>query len=336
MEFDLINQYFAPLMKGIADKDVGIGDDAAVLTPPEGYQLVVTTDTMVDSVHFLKSCNPRHLAWKLLAVNLSDLAAMGAQPWCYSLALTMPVEIATDQKWLAEFSSGLDDICSELNLTFPLIGGDTTRGPLTLTVIAKGLVKTGEAVMRGGAQLGDVIVVTNTLGEGALGLKVALEDAIAKDVLTHSQQAKALHALEKPFPCTRIAPYLKSYASAALDISDGLMQDLSHLLKGGSFANGEFQALGAEIELSDLPISEGMQRYIAQTDDFGLILTGGDDYQLLMSVAPEKLEEFIASALSKGVALSVIGEVVAQPGIHLKKNGDTWEMGNTHLGFQHF
>lgn len=336
MEFDLINHYFHPLSQGLSQDDLGIGDDAAVLTVPDGYQVVITTDTMVEGVHFLPDCDAYKLAWKLLAVNLSDLAAMGAEPWCYSLALTLPPEKAQNETWLAEFTRGLTAIVEALGICFPLIGGDTTRGNLTLTISAKGLVKQGQAMLRQGSQVGDVLVVTNTIGDGALGLQVALNqlnDSAAKN-LTNPEMGFVLRALEQPIPQTKLAPFLKHFANAALDISDGLLQDCQHLLNGGSF---KIQSgLAAQINLEQMPLSSAMRSYIDATGDYSLVLNGGDDYQLLMSVDEAKLQKFIDIARENGVELSAIGKVVEGAGIRLFNNEEEIQEEGGMKGFQHF
>jgi thiamine-monophosphate kinase len=168
-EFELIKTFFKPLSKGLSEDELGIGDDGAVLNVPESSQLVVVTDTLVEGVHFPVKTDPYDIAWKALAVNLSDLAAMGAEPGFFSLSLTLP---NAENEWLERFAKGLSDLASLHKI--PLIGGDTTRGPLSVTITANGWVKAKGAVLRSGAQKGDVICVTQTIGDAAVGLSLAI------------------------------------------------------------------------------------------------------------------------------------------------------------------
>ena len=333
MEFDLINQYFAPLSGGIATGDKAIGDDAAVMMPKPNHQIVTTTDTMVEGVHFFAQCDPYRLGWKLLAVNLSDLAAMGAQPWCYSLALTLPKSIAKNESWLQGFTQGLSDLAAQQACPLPLIGGDTTKGPLTLTLSIQGQVPVGQALYRTGAQVGDLLVVTNTIGDGALGLQVALQNPQVAH-LTQAHQVDVLRALEQPMPQNSLASQLYGVVNAVIDISDGLVQDLGHLLRGGSLPTQE--GLGAVLELQNLPQSAAMQAYTQVVNDYSLILSGGDDYQLLMAVSADKWQILQAIAQDCGVVVSQVGQIVAGQGVRLFNQGvDVTEQYQA-KGYQHF
>ena len=345
LEFDLIENYFSPLSQGFASVDVGIGDDGAVLNVPEQHQLVVVTDTLVAGVHFPVETLAYDIAWKALAVNLSDLAAMGAEPACYSLALTLP---SYDATWLQDFSEGLRDLSTQFKI--PLIGGDTTKGPLTITVTAQGWVPNQQAVLRSGAQEGDLICVTNTLGEGALGLKLALasEKEQVLPFLSEQEKARALNALNKPMPQLAISTDLRGLANSAIDISDGLLADLAHMLKhsskallkqsrGGKNLNtSSATVLGAEIELTHLPLSTGVSRYIEHTQDWGVPLSGGDDYQLCLTVSPENRAALAALLSTKAVSLSVIGKVTAQSGIRCVKQGVVQSVEGGRKGYSHF
>ncbi len=346
LEFDLIESYFLPLSEGFASVDVGIGDDGAVLNVPEKHQLVVVTDTLVAGVHFPVETLAYDIAWKALAVNLSDLAAMGAEPACYSLALTLP---NYDAIWLQKFSEGLRDLSTQFKI--PLVGGDTTKGPLTITVTAQGWVPNQQAVLRSGAQEGNLICVTNTLGEGALGLKLALapEKERVLPFLSKQEKVRALNALNRPVPQLAISTDLRGLASSAIDVSDGLLADLAHMLKqssrallkqdgGGRNSNASSATvLGAEIELTQLPLSSGVLRYIEQTKDWALPLSGGDDYQLCLTVSPKNMTQLMARLNSKGVSLSVIGRVVAtHPGIMCLNQGVVHNIGGGEKGYSHF
>ena len=350
-EFNVIQNCFVDLSKGLPAGDLGIGDDAAVLSVPKNHQVVVATDTLVQGIHFPVSTSAEQIAWKALAVNLSDLAAMGASPWCYSLSLSVPKSLATPQ-WFAEFARGLSDLCAHLNIQLPLIGGDTTsakEGALSVTVSAQGLVDSGTAIFRCGAQLDDWIVVTGSLGEGALGLQVAFANP-EMNGLTQSQKMDALNALNKPVPQTCLGSKLAGLANSVIDISDGLLQDLGHILRQSSLQNHSValskttkvdKGLGALIELSDLPVSQGMQHYIQKTQDWSLVLSGGDDYQLCLTIAQSQWQALQKVAKESGVKVTRVGKIIDRPVIELlgekKTESLDWQNAeNLKFGFQHF
>jgi thiamine-monophosphate kinase len=332
MEFDLINQFFAPLCRPLHKSDKGIGDDAALMTPKSGYQVVTTMDTMVEDVHFVKGAEPYHLGWKLLMVNLSDLAAMGAEPWAYSLAITLPESLAHDVSWLQAFAQGLTKANQTLANPIPLIGGDTTRGPLTLTINLQGQVKQGQAILRAGAQAGDKLVVTGTIGDGALGLAVLLgHEGLS---LNETQSKGVLRKLHCPLARSNVASFMYGAVSSALDISDGLLQDLSHLLQGGSLSSQD--RLGAHLYLERIPLSSAMKQYFQVSGDYSKILSGGDDYELLMSVPEENWQVFQQRCQSIGQPVYEIGEVVSNPEIRIYENGLLRRDLNELSGFKHF
>lgn len=353
-EFEVIQNYFTQLNSRLPAGDLGIGDDGAVLSLPgcEDSQLVVVTDTLVSGIHFPENSSAYDIAWKALAVNLSDLAAMGATPWCYSMALSIPKSMVCDA-WFEGFKQGFQDLCQQLNLQIPLVGGDTTsthEGALSVTVSAKGLVKKGQAIFRSGAQMGDLILVTGQIGEGALGLKVAFGQSEV-DHLHPQQKIDAMQALNRPYPQTHLGMKLSPWVNSAIDISDGFLQDLSHILRqsatGASSVSSDSlysvrpALFGAKLELAKLPISAGMQAYLSMSHDWSAVLTGGDDYQLCLTVAKHNLKEILSVAQSLGVKLSVVGEVINRPGIELifddeSKHYDLQEIGNKAFGFQHF
>ncbi|MBD3755490.1 MAG: thiamine-phosphate kinase [Gammaproteobacteria bacterium] len=279
-EFRLIDRYFKPLSEGLHAGDIGIGDDGAVLSIPAGHQLVVVTDTLVSGVHFPVDAKPYDIAWKALAVNLSDLAAMAAKPGFFSLALTLP---QNDPVWLEEFARGLQAISQAYNI--PLIGGDTTKGPLTITVTAHGWVKQGRALLRSGAKLDDVICVSGCLGDAGLGLKHALNQLTETEQarLTPSQWQSVLQALHRPQPQLGLGEALSGKANAGIDVSDGLLADLGHILEC-SQARLQ-QALGAELYLNELPLSSAMQAWFAHESSWHLPLAAGDDYQLCLTMS---------------------------------------------------
>ena len=307
-EFELIKTLFQPLSKGLSEDEIGIGDDGAVLSVPEKHQLVVVTDTLVCGVHFPEDTTAYDIAWKAVAVNLSDLAAMGAKPGFYSLALTTP---SNDQAWLTDFARGLADISTLYKI--PLIGGDTTKGPLTITVTAQGFVEHGKAVKRSGAKAGDVICVTNTIGDGALGLLVALDKlpGLVKHDMKLEQQHYLLNALNRPKPQLEFGEKMLGFSNSAIDISDGLFADLGHILEESNklIVTGE-PLLAARVDLDNLPLSESARLYIEKTDDWKTILTGGDDYQLCFTLSSEQFVYASKLAEEVGISISKIGQMV--------------------------
>ncbi|MBN2864790.1 MAG: thiamine-phosphate kinase [Thiotrichales bacterium] len=335
-EFTLIDQYFLPLSKGLLPNELGIGDDGAVMTPPDNHQLVVVTDTLVAGVHFPLDTAPADIAWKAVAVNLSDLAAMGAKPGFISLALTLP---ENEQAWLNGFAKGLTDICHHYQV--PLIGGDTTKGPLTITVTAHGWVERGGALYRSGAQVGDIIAVSGVIGDAGLGLKFAL------NTLTKSQQAClnsediqfCLDALNRPNPQLGLGRLLQSHATSAIDISDGLLADFTHILEQ-SIKHLERQGLtlGAEIYLESLPLSPAMQKWIQHTNEWTLPLSAGDDYQLCFTVRPEHWINLHKLAKAQGFKITQVGRITGQAGVVVKANADSEDVITNLLtsGYQHF
>lgn len=313
MEFDLIEQYFKPLSQTTRPGDLAIGDDGALITPPQNSQLVVVTDTLVSGVHFLAQADPYDIGWKALAVNLSDLAAMGAQPAFYSLALTLP---DADSQWLEEFSRGLHDCAKPYAM--PLIGGDTTRGPLCISVTAQGWVPNGEALLRNAAKLGDDIYVSGAIGEAGLGLKLAKAGAVN----SNAQEADALTRLNRPQARVALGLALRNLASSAIDVSDGLLADLNHILQASN--------LGAQLYLADIPLSEAVKNW-AQANPIQA-LNAGDDYELCFTASPNQRQEI--KDLSKLLNLPIhrIGEIRQAPGLVLEGL-----MGDKNLrGYEHF
>jgi len=301
-EFELIRRYFAAPELAFVHADVvlGAGDDAAILTLPPGYQLVMSIDTLNECVHFPVGADPFLLAQRCLSVNLSDLAAMGAEPVAFMLAISLP---AADEEWLAAFSRGLAKTAQTFQC--PLIGGDTTRGPLSITIQVNGKVPAGKALLRSGAAFGDAIYVTGDLGDGAAALWWLLDDArLDRSVL----DAQDIDALQKAFyqPDARIdvGIALRGLASAVLDISDGLASDLQHILEASAR-----QRLGAVIEADALPLSDTFRRCIPVTEQVALALSGGDDYELCATVPATNEIAAIAALKGLGVRFTRIGYV---------------------------
>jgi len=295
-EFALIDRYFTRLSRR-ADTVLGVGDDAALLAVPPDCWLVTTTDTMVAGTHFLPGDDAASLGHKLLAVNLSDLAAMGADPAWFTLALTLP---AVEPDWLAAFAGGLFALADAAGIE--LIGGDTTRGPLSLTVQALGTVPAGLALRREGAQPGDGVYVSGTLGDAALALALRLEGAPVP--------AELAARLDRPTPRLALGRALRGRASAAIDISDGLLADLGHLCARSG--------VGAEIDLAALPRSAAFVAATRGAADAGKPLCGGDDYELCFTLPAAREPEIAALSAAGGCALTHIGRITTEPGVRCR------------------
>lgn len=306
-EFDLIARFFALHTPRHACTELGIGDDCALLRIPEGQQLAVTTDTMVEQVHFFADADPKLLGHKLLAVNLSDLAAMGAEPFAVTLALTLP---KVDERWLQAFAEGFMALAKQHHVD--LIGGDTTAGPLTLTVQAMGLVPQGQALLRSGAQVGDDIYLTGPIGNAGLGLKI-------RQGYDCSSPEWALQCFNQPQPRIAQGVQLRGVANACIDISDGVAADLGHIL--------EKSHVGATLFWEQLPLSTELRAYIEHTGDWRLPLTAGDDYELCFTVSPQA-----ACALPAGCHR--IGVIEVEPGLRLERAGQSTVFQSK--GYEHF
>ena len=305
-EFSLIDKFFKNTTLKNAETRLGIGDDCALLSIPSGYELAITTDTMVENVHFFPDANPAQLGHKLLAVNLSDLAAMGAKPLAVTLALTLP---KVDENWLQEFSSGFLNLAQQYSVD--LIGGDTTKGALTLTVQAMGLVPAGKALKRSTTQVGDLIFMSGFLGDAGLGLK------IMQGYKSHSENALA--RFHQPTPRIETGLALRDVANACIDISDGLVSDLGHILKQSG--------VGATVEFEKLPLSNEVKNYIQQTGDWQMPLISGDDYELCFTVSPQNAHRVPENCTH-------IGFIDSQTGLRLKKDGQIQTI--TAKGYEHF
>jgi thiamine-monophosphate kinase len=295
----LIARHFRPLAKHPGA--LGLTDDAAVLTPPPGCDLVVTTDGIIAGVHVFADDPADAIARRALRVNLSDLAAKGATPAGFLLALALPA--GTSDEWLTGFARGLDADAELYGC--PLLGGDTDRtpGPLSVSITAFGTLPTGTMVRRSGARAGDVLVVTGTIGDAALGLTLR-RDAPAGAALTQEQREHLLTRYLLPEPRTGLAEALRTHASAALDISDGLAGDLAKLCRASGAS--------ARIETERIPLSDAARALVAAEPAFiARALTGGDDYEILAAVRPDKLDGLRAGARAAGIALSEIGRLEA-------------------------
>jgi thiamine-monophosphate kinase len=317
-EFELIQRCFAEAGRKRTDVTIGIGDDGAVLQVREGCDLVITTDSMVEGIHFFPDVDPRSLGHKLVAVNVSDLAAMGAEPCWLSLALTLP---KVDEEWLTAFAEGLSETADYYNCQ--LIGGDTTRGPLSLTMIAKGLVPKGKAITRAGAQNGDYLYVTGTLGDAALGLKLVQEQV----EVSKKHRAHILQRFHYPTARVALGQALRNIASSAMDVSDGLAGDLLHILRRSK--------VGAVVDVSKLPMSQALKDSCTAEQALQYALSGGEDYELLFTV-PENRRGSLEVLLSPyGVPVTCIGRITGAVGKLEFKQGDLPFL-YQHQGFEHF
>jgi thiamine-monophosphate kinase len=306
-EFSLIRRFFTEQKIGNPNTRLGIGDDCALLSIPEGYELAITADTMVENVHFFAGADPERLGHKLLAVNLSDLAAMGAKPLSVTLALTLP---KVDEAWLTAFAQGFLDLAARYSVD--LIGGDTTSGPLVLTVQAMGLVPVGQALKRSTARPGDSIYVTGYLGDAGLGLKICQGYRCGRP-------ETALTRFHRPEPRCAEGQALRGIANACIDISDGLAGDLGHILAQSG--------VGATLAWDALPLSEEVKAYIEATGDWRLPLTAGDDYELCFTVSPEKISTLPFDCHK-------IGVIEPEPGLRLNRSGTTHFL--RAQGYEHF
>jgi thiamine-monophosphate kinase len=269
-EFDVIANYFSQDFPQRSDVVLGVGDDAALCTIPSGRQLVIATDTLIENVHFPQKTRPEDIGYKALAVNLSDMAAMGATPAWMTLALTCP---DTDDIWLSKFSSGLREMAESSQVS--LIGGDTTSGPLTITIQIIGFVNNNSALQRDGAKIGDGIYVTGTVGDAGLGLA-----SIEKRLLLARPLQKIVETrLHRPTPRLSEGKALCGIASSAIDISDGLIADLEHILTASN--------VGATIHTDKLPLSSTVYNSLSAETAWNFALSSGDDYELCFTVAEE-------------------------------------------------
>ena len=324
-EFDLIESFFKRPPRHAA---LGVGDDCALLEVAAGQQLAISSDMLVEGRHFLPTVNPRHLGHKALAVNLSDLAACGAKPKAFMLALALP---QVDPHWLAEFSKGLWALADEHNID--LIGGDTTRGPLNICITALGEVPKSQALLRSGAQVGDDIYVSGNLGDARLALEVFRGNLQISEAAFEAARKR----MEQPSPRVALGMSLRGIATAAADISDGLLGDLGHILKASK--------VGAEIEtqlvagtLACTHSFDGSSASIAHIDlarQLALTLSGGDDYELVFTAAPNQHDAIHAAAMSSQTNVTRIGRITHATELVLRR-ADGSVMPNTFASFDHF
>lgn len=317
-EFDLISRYFSNGGYKRRDVVIGIGDDCAVTNVPENQQLAVTTDTLVAGVHFLKDAPAKSVAYKTVAVNLSDLAAMGAEPAWISLSLSLP---EVNEDWLAEFVEGLYDLTQYYSVQ--LIGGDTVKGPMAMTITAQGFIPPGSELTRSGAKPGDWVYVTGTLGDAGVGLD------ILQNKLTVEGEARDVLINRHYYPTPRVAvgTAIRRIATSCIDLSDGLISDLGHILA----ASG----CGANIHVDRLPLSRAMTSAVDSEKAIEYALSAGDDYELLFTVSEEQRGNLETSLASTNVKATCIGQLSG----HTEKlslfKGDKTYVPSSSRGYEH-
>lgn len=301
-EFDIIRRYFK---RPVTNAVLGAGDDAALISVPAGTELAISADTLVSGRHFFADADPSRLGYKSLAVNLSDMAAMGANPRWALLALTLPEELVNQNTtWLAEFSQGFFTLADRYHVE--LIGGDTTAGPLNIGIQIIGEVAAGKALRRSGAQTGDDIWISGKLGDAALALRHELQQI----VLEPEEIAQCLPSLLTPVARVELGQRLTGLAHSAIDISDGLAADLGHILVASEKAAG--------INMTDIPCSAVLKKYRQQSIVIDCLLAGGDDYELCFTAAKTKRREIEKLSGELSLPLARIGEIYSGAGLTVK------------------
>ncbi|MCE2916179.1 MAG: thiamine-phosphate kinase [Rubrivivax sp.] len=313
-EFALIARHFTrPTRRAV----LGVGDDCALLALEPGMQLAVSSDMLVEGRHFVSTVAPERLGHKALAVNLSDLAACGATPLAFTLALALP---RADEAWCAGLARGMFALADAHGIE--LIGGDTTAGPLNLCITVFGQVPPGQALLRSGARVGDTVWVSGRLGDARLALE-AFRGSVALD---REAFERTRQAMERPQPRVALGLALRGVASAAIDLSDGLVGDLGHVLARSH--------IGARIELQALPRSTDLSAQPTAVQQ-ECLLAGGDDYELLFMAAADASEQVLAAGAKAGVAVSAIGRIEAAPGLRVVDGGGRM-LDALPRGFDHF
>jgi len=312
-EFSLINQYFTECGQSAYPIDIDIGDDAAVLSVPSSSQLVMTMDTLIENVHFPSSTSASDIAHKALAVNLSDLAAMGATPAWFLLSISLP---EANEQWLKEFSQSL---CHQAKkYAIKLIGGDTCQGALSITIQATGMIEQ-KPLLRSGAQMGDYIFVSGALGAAAMGLNI-----VQNKVSNIENKETYIHSLNCPTPRFDVSNLVKPYAHAMIDLSDGLLADLGHILKASQ--------CGANVYLDRVPMPSALK----QSNQYHFALSGGDDYELCFTVPIASLAEMNLILQENNVKVYEIGQITsAGLNVYHDGKGELVDLASIN-GYQHF
>jgi thiamine-monophosphate kinase len=325
-EFEIIARYFAPLATDTGA--LGLKDDAAVIMVTEGHELVVTCDTIIEGVHFLKDDPPDSVGHKALAVNLSDLTAKGARGCAYVLSLALPAEVS--EHWLEGFADGLRQVQEQTGIS--LVGGDTTAspGPMTITITALGLVPQEQAVMRLGAKPGDRLYVSGTIGDACLGLHLLREPTLAERWdLADEDIAFLVNAYRRPGLGNDLAILVRNFAQAAIDVSDGLVGDIEKLC--------QVSHVGARIETARVPFSSAAAKALRREPSLlPVLITAGDDYGVVMAVSEKSAPGFESEAEAKGAAFAFVGNLVpAEEGV-TAVDAEGRPIPLKHKGFSHF
>ena len=318
MEFSLIDRIRELTAQPREDVRLGIGDDAALLAVPAGQELAVAIDTMVEGVHFPVGTPAADIGWKALAVNLSDLAAMGAAPAWALLALTLP---SAEVAFVEAFTAGFAQLAQLHRLA--LVGGDTTRGALTISVAVHGLVPPGQALTRAGARIGDAVLVTGTLGDAAGGLQLIQQKQARED----APAAYLIERLQRPVPRVAAGIVLRGRANACIDVSDGLLADLGHICASSR--------VGAVIDAASLPLSPTLLQRFGESASRELALSGGDDYELCFTVPAQTLAAVQADLAQLGCIATRIGSIVEGDGVVLRDR-DGRQLSSARQGWDHF
>jgi len=314
-EFDLITRYFTRPTPGAV---LGVGDDCALLAPTPGMQLAISSDMLLEGRHFSPQDSPAGIGHKSLAVNLSDLAAMGATPRWATLSIALP---GVDEAWLQAFARGFFRMADAHGIE--LVGGDTTRGALSIAITVIGEVPPGQALERNGARAGDEVWVSGQLGSAALALAYRQGRLFMEQI----DAAKVLPALYLPQPRVALGIALRGIAHSAIDISDGLLADLGHILQASQ--------LGATLEFARVPVATVTQTYLANPVARECVLAGGDDYELCFTASADQHDTVLAAGAQAGVAVSCIGRITAQAGLQvLDAQGERMIIDKT--GYDHF
>ncbi|MEY3782886.1 MAG: hypothetical protein RIS97_1064 [Pseudomonadota bacterium] len=333
-EFDLIERYFKAPARDMAQRNSavaqGIGDDCALLQPAAGMQLAISSDMLVEGRHFFADVDPLTLGHKALAVNLSDLAACGAKPLAFTLALALP---QADEAWLAPFSRGLLALAAEHNCA--LIGGDTTQGPLNICITVFGEVPKNQALLRNAAKVGDDIYVSGTLGDARLALEVMRGNL----VLSNEAFIAAKARLETPTPRIALGMALRGIASSAIDVSDGLQGDLGHVLQQSAVGAVIDAAVVTQLLAINLIATQVIKTTVnsqfTSQKQLQYALSGGDDYELAFTASVSKRQAVQAAALASNTPVTRIGQIEAEPGLRLiDAQGQT--VPNIFASFDHF
>ena len=330
-EFDLIRRYFArpTHLAAQASVVVGIGDDCAILQPTPGMQLAVSSDMLVEGRHFLSTVNPAHLGHKALAVNLSDLAACGARPLGFTLALSLP---HADEAWLAGFAQGLFALADAHGCA--LVGGDTTRGPLNICITVFGEVPPGQALLRSGAKVGDALWVSGTLGDARLALEVFRGTVPLAMGFSAEAFAAARARLEQPTPRVALGQALRGIATSAIDLSDGLLGDLGHVLKASQVGARIDTSIALKL-IAKYPDNRLPEATFYAKNNLKWVLAGGDDYELAFTAPAERHKAVLAAAAQSATPVTCIGKIEAETGVRLV-DAEGRLLPNSFASFDHF